>query len=571
MAEFFDVFENKQRIVPVIFAIDASGSMAGERILAVNKALRTVLDQLEEVNLSGKSLMEYAVLRFASGAEWLTDGFIEPDSAKAPVIKAGGLTCLGDALERIEERLRFFKENKTRYHFPIICFITDGAPTDDYKTPLKRLCYNAWYKNATKFAMAIESGDCSSVMMEVCGNAESIFKLEGVSKLEKFMVVMFGNLTRSVTITASAVSDNASDFIGSTDELFDSFWDEGDNDGVDVDRDSDGETDDATPAPAFPLYKDASSSPHVPVDFGCCYSKIEIQDLRRRSFPNDRYVGRVKRNGLSSNHLETPQPFKISQVEFSAIVPKKIVNGECAMLDIAVYEEAHRCIVDRIISGATGEVREVIGSPREVAENTVIRIMLSSPDIDLSLCNEEQVWRGRYLTYSFPIDIPSDYALPQIRAVAWVYFNEVIATKLTFIVDCTAKKEQKPFIARNDISTAFVSYARKDRRKVARIIQGMQKARPDMDIFFDIDSIRSGEYWQERLMEEIYNRDILFLCWSKNAKKSQWVEREWRYAFDNKGLDSIDPIPLVSPGKCPPPKELNTKHFNDRALFYMKL
>ena len=90
-----------------------------------------------------------------------------------------------------------------------------------------------------------------------------------------------------------------------------------------------------------------------------------------------------------------------------------------------------------------------------------------------------------------------------------------------------------------------------------------------MDVFFDVDSLRSGEDWQQALRAEIERRDILFLCWSLSAKQSEWVDKEWRYALDNKGLDSIEPIPIDPPNICPPPKELASKHFNDRGLLYM--
>ena len=68
---------------------------------------------------------------------------------------------------------------------------------------------------------------------------------------------------------------------------------------------------------------------------------------------------------------------------------------------------------------------------------------------------------------------------------------------------------------------------------------------------------------------EIERRDLLFLCWSVAARQSEWVDREWRYALENKGLSFIEPIPLDPPSICPPPKELSSKHFNDRGLLYM--
>ena len=100
-----------------------------------------------------------------------------------------------------------------------------------------------------------------------------------------------------------------------------------------------------------------------------------------------------------------------------------------------------------------------------------------------------------------------------------------------------------------------------------KIIQGMKKARPDLDVFFDVDSLRSGDDWELALHEEIKRRDVLFLCWSHFARESKWVDAEWRYALEQKGADCIEPVPIESPDICPPPVELSFKHFNDKLLY----
>lgn len=81
-------------------------------------------------------------------------------------------------------------------------------------------------------------------------------------------------------------------------------------------------------------------------------------------------------------------------------------------------------------------------------------------------------------------------------------------------------------MSRRDIFSAFISYASQDRKRVAAIIQGMKKARPDLDVFFDVDSLRSGDDWEHALHEEIERRDILFLCWSHFARQSKCVNAE---------------------------------------------
>jgi hypothetical protein len=120
---------------------------------------------------------------------------------------------------------------------------------------------------------------------------------------------------------------------------------------------------------------------------------------------------------------------------------------------------------------------------------------------------------------------------------------------------------------RRDVRSAFISYSSSDRARVAAIVQGMQTIRPDLDVFFDVESLRTGQHWKQALMDEISARDVLYLCWSQNAKMSPWVDFEWRYALDQKGLDFIEPVSIDPPELCEPPAELSDLHFNNRLLY----
>ncbi len=274
--------------------------------------------------------------------------------------------------------------------------------------------------------------------------------------------------------------------------------------------------------------------------------------------------------GFAVGGVPTSSPC-VSKVEFSAVVPQRIVKGEWNRIELCLYEEKFRRVVDRLIENAPQGAQELVGSPQEVAKDTKIRISLTSADLQGADVEETQVWIGSYLVFRFPIMVPRDYDRGQICFVAKVYFNDVIATTLRLFMDTTSLKEQKLLLERDDVLTAFLSYASQDRDSVLDISRGMQKARPDMDIFLDVDKLRSGENWETILREEIEKRDVLYLFWSKNAQASEWVDKEWRYALALKGLDAIEPIPLVQAADCPPPEELKSKHFNDRALFYKKL
>ena len=263
-------------------------------------------------------------------------------------------------------------------------------------------------------------------------------------------------------------------------------------------------------------------------------------------------------------------PPQIDSVQFSAIAANRVVPGEYLPISIVMYEEAFRKDIDDIVCAHGENVKETKNGYHDVERNSCVRVVLVSSDVAIEDDEEVQKWNGKYLNFEFIVKVPKDFGNNQIFLTSTVYINDLIATKLKLVLDCEKQTKRIISVERENIVSAFISYASQDRNRVASIIQGMKKARPDMDIFFDVESLHSGQRWEEALKSEIDNRDILFLCWSKYAKESKWVDMEWRYALTSKGEEAIEPIPIDSPDVCPPPIELNKKHFNDRILFIIK-
>ena len=239
-------------------------------------------------------------------------------------------------------------------------------------------------------------------------------------------------------------------------------------------------------------------------------------------------------------------PPTMDSVQFSAVSDRQFAPGCYVPVNIVMYEDAFRKVVDDLVEAKGGKAQESKSGYQEVERNAHVRVALSSPDIPLAVDGEEGVWKGKYLEFSFAVKIPKDYAEPQLLLTASVYINDLIATRLKLILS-----REKPLqVSREDVTSAFVSYASQDRGRVAAIIQGMRKARPDLDIFFDIENLRSGQAWEAALWEE--------------------MEKEWRYALEHKGEAGVEPIPIDSPDTCPPPPELQKKHFNDKMLYIIK-
>lgn len=264
---------------------------------------------------------------------------------------------------------------------------------------------------------------------------------------------------------------------------------------------------------------------------------------------------------------QSPVVPPVNKVQFSAVVPRTLMRGEYAVLSLFMYEKELHQAVEELLRQNPGLLKENRSGILQVQQGAAVRIELDSPDLRLTDNAQTQTWQGEYLRFDFALLLPEDYSKRQALFSAKVFINDLIATRLTFLVDCATPHIQVINPLRKDVLSAFMSYAKEDRPQAAAILLGMQKARPDLNVFFDVESMRSGENWQEALPLEISRRDIFFLCWSHYAKESAWVHREWSCALTIKGLSCIEPIPLESPDRCPPPPELDGKQFNDRLLY----
>ena len=120
---------------------------------------------------------------------------------------------------------------------------------------------------------------------------------------------------------------------------------------------------------------------------------------------------------------------------------------------------------------------------------------------------------------------------------------------------------------RHDTTTAypvygsiFCSYSHLDALKAKRVEKVCQAL--GITYLRDKVSLRSGEEWNEVLLQMIDRADVFQLFWSRNAADSEFVKREWQHALNLRGESRrfIRPVYWTEP-MAPPPKELEHLHF----------
>ena len=193
----------------LIFVIDNSGSMEGEKLGAVNNAIRDVMAIMPEIQEdTADANIKISALKFSDTASWIYPEPKSVDEFKWKDLKDDGGTNLSDAYDKLSDYLRK-KSNGGQMPdlggvAPIIILMTDGLPTSyDWEERLANLKKKGWFKVALKYALAIgiDCEEANDVLKKFTGNAETVLKVYTAEALRKVIKV--------IAITASKVKSTS--------------------------------------------------------------------------------------------------------------------------------------------------------------------------------------------------------------------------------------------------------------------------------------------------------------------------------------------------------------------------
>lgn len=229
------VAEHRQ-ILDILFMIDVSGSMRGQRIAQVNYALENIFKELrkrDELN----STIKIGIMEFAETAEWITGQPVPLEDYVFTQISAQPwVTNYANAFNLLNEKLRreaFLDPRLGEYFAPLILFVTDGEPVDviEYPNALAKLHKNGWFKKAAKYAIAVgeearneEIGNLLSMFTGVRENVRYADEGEALCNLIEFITIRASEVQTSMLSNSSdGKPDDQSLFDSPDASLFSSF------------------------------------------------------------------------------------------------------------------------------------------------------------------------------------------------------------------------------------------------------------------------------------------------------------------------------------------------------------
>lgn len=257
------------------------------------------------------------------------------------------------------------------------------------------------------------------------------------------------------------------------------------------------------------------------------------------------------------------------QISFTAYHPKE-----------GRVESWHTLLVYTHVSAALAKVQEdakrfddQIRSPKETTSKSSTPVargmeLAIVPSCDNVTFNPERVsfnWMEDFHRADFRFKADKTLSGDAAKGQITIYAGPLIIGTLKFAMvfndeeshPVADHEEHAKMYGKDDV---FISYSRKD-TEVARVFKTILSA-TGMDVFLDVDNLRSGQLWQEELLHRIKRAGIFQMFWSENYSQSENCRMEWQYALQqNKGEGYIRPVYWKTPLSPTPPEELGKFNF----------
>jgi len=160
-----------KRSLKIYWLVDVSGSMSGEKIATVNRAIKACIDPLKDAADDNHEAQMYVrVMKFSSGAQWHI-GETKIEDFEWHDLDVDGWTDTGAALKLMAKELTSEKMGQ-RALPPVIILMSDGEATDDYQGGINELLSHRWGKSSVRIAIAIGDEANVSELSKFCSNPQ---------------------------------------------------------------------------------------------------------------------------------------------------------------------------------------------------------------------------------------------------------------------------------------------------------------------------------------------------------------------------------------------------------------
>ena len=193
---------SSKRYLHLLFLVDTSGSMSGERIRAVEERMEWIRTTIKNY-IPSKVEPVIDVMTFDDSAAWvgLTPSTLDDFAPVSFKTVPESNTMLDEALYLLDRSLRDTESFMKRPMVPpVIILLTDGNPTYSIQNSMSRLIKNKTFLSSLRIAFMLDESCNPDIMAYFTGDYRSVIKTVDMS--------IFKDVFRAITLTSSHIASN---------------------------------------------------------------------------------------------------------------------------------------------------------------------------------------------------------------------------------------------------------------------------------------------------------------------------------------------------------------------------
>jgi hypothetical protein len=266
---------------------------------------------------------------------------------------------------------------------------------------------------------------------------------------------------------------------------------------------------------------------------------------RCRCAPLAYFASRLGRVQLREAPSVTDVSAEQDTVACTVFAPPSARPGDSILVQVFAHLPEHADTAAAIAAelDTEAERRSVQSLASPVPRDALLHFELLMPGLRVDDPVASLRWRRRAEAVQFGVTVPAETTTGTVVGTVAVSVDSApvgrIKFKLSIDLDARNPRTEPQGDDAPRYRFAFISYSSKDRGEVVRRVQALSLV--GIRYFQDVLTLEPGERWSKRIELGIDECDLFLLFWSREAKRSDWVRREVRYALTRKAGDDMLP------------------------------
>ena len=234
-------------------------------------------------------------------------------------------------------------------------------------------------------------------------------------------------------------------------------------------------------------------------------------------------------------HKKTNNMEKYVEVYSSVFAPSEVRRKSHMQVQVYLhlYEETEKVKALAQESDKNAERRDYIPLQCKLKKGDKVDVQLNIYGESLLMSDKKSVvWQGSFTKCSFDYFVPKDVDVDELSCVTMLAVNGVPVGEMRFITRIVdAPRQLNPDIIAHKYNKVFISYSHQDESKVKFLHEGLELGA--VPHFFDRKYLKAGDVFPQVIQDYINSADLFILCWSENALKSEYVQKERLQALEH--------------------------------------